>query len=77
MERKMGWGGGVGGRQTHWCHCLALQSYRERLRRAVAAERMSTKPGANPASDMLSCFLNGDERTKRKWGSVNFKKAPA
>lgn len=60
--------GGGGYRQTHWCHCLALQSYREKLRRAVAAERMLTKPGANPASDMLSCFLNGDERTKAEMG---------
>lgn len=42
-----GWG--VGGcTETHWCHCLALQSYREKRCCSVAAERASTMAGTNP-----------------------------
>lgn len=40
-----------GDRETHWCHCLALQSYRERLCCSAAAERALTMAGANPVLD--------------------------
>lgn len=40
--------GGVEGKETRWCHWLALQYYRERRRRSVTAERASMMAGANP-----------------------------
>lgn len=48
--------GGVEGKETHRCHWLALQSYRERRRRSLAAEWASMMAGANPEWIDLSCF---------------------
>lgn len=40
LDQSFAWivRGGLEGKETRWCHCLALQSYRERRRRSLAAE---------------------------------------
>lgn len=50
LDQSFAWivRGGLEGKETRWCHCLALQSYRERRRRSLAAECAPTMAGANP-----------------------------
>lgn len=73
----VGWGGGVCvGRETHWCHCLALKSYWERRRRSVAAGtwRRRRRRLALIQAGYTELLLNEDERTKEETGNVNFKR---
>ena len=61
--------------ETHWCHCLALQSYRERRRRFCRRlNERRRKRLALIQTGYTELLLNEDERTKEETGNVNFKR---